>query len=85
MAADAEGGSNTINLPAGNYDLTLSGKDGDLAINGNLTIQGAGAASSTSSTEKRLNRVFEIVGGNVTISGRDSHRRHGPERRWIPQ
>jgi hypothetical protein len=67
MAANTDGGSNTINLPAGTYDLTLSGRDGDLAINGDLTIQGAGA--TTIINGEVLDRVFEIQGGNVTISG----------------
>ena len=74
QAADALGGTNTIILPnlPGNtsttYTLNLSDTVGDLAIKGNLTIQGAGA-SSTIINGAGKGRVFEIDGGTVTISG----------------
>jgi hypothetical protein len=74
MAADAHKGSNIIRLGQGNYKLTIAGIDenasatGDLDIKGNLTIQGAGA-SRTIIDANFIDRVFEILGGKVTISG----------------
>src|SRR5262245_6736759 len=50
QAANALGGSNTINMPAGTYDLS-----GQLNIKNNLTISGAGA-SSTSIDGQSLHR-----------------------------
>ena len=69
QAANASSGpniSNTIDLPAGTY--TLSVVPTELQINGNLTIQGAGAATTIINANS-LDRVFDILGGTVTISG----------------
>ena len=74
MAADAHGGSNTIKVPAGTFMLTIAGADedagatGDLDVKGNVTIQGKGAAS-TIIDGNHLDRVLEVLSGNVTISG----------------
>jgi hypothetical protein len=76
LAANATPGDNTIILPAGDYQLTLAGAGeaagdgttGDLDIQGNLTIQGDGSDTTTIDA-LRLDRVFEVLGGNVTISG----------------
>ena len=51
IAANANGGADTITLPAGTYTLTRVGNDstcqnGDLDINGSLTINGAGPATT---------------------------------------
>jgi trimeric autotransporter adhesin len=54
-AANAAGGANTVNVPAGTYTLTIanmgsanedSNARGDLDINSNLTLVGAGSAST---------------------------------------
>ena len=66
QAANHLGGTNTINVPAGSYPLTLF-TSGDLSINDDLTINGAGSAA-TAISGNVLDRVFEIVGGKVTIS-----------------
>jgi hypothetical protein len=77
MAANAQGGSNTINLPSATdrYKLTIAGgyedagATGDLDITSNLTINGAGA-SSTVIDGNNLDRVFHVLGGaKVNISG----------------
>jgi CSLREA domain-containing protein len=88
MEANATSGADTITLPAGTYTLTLGPADdeegfdgarddiGDLDIlNSDLTINGAGAATTTI-TAAGLDRVIEVndfagagVGLNVTISG----------------
>ncbi len=74
MTVDAHKGSNTIRLRPGTYNLTIAGTNedasatGDLDINGNVTIQGSGA-SRTIINANFLDRVFEILGGNVKISG----------------
>ncbi|MFI5461048.1 MAG: hypothetical protein ACHRXM_37045, partial [Isosphaerales bacterium] len=73
MAADALGGANTIKLPSGTIKLTIAGANedasatGDLDIKGNLTIQGKGLNSSIVDGNS-LDRVFQVLGGNVTIS-----------------
>lgn len=72
--ANALAGADTIILPAGTYTLGIAGADedaaatGDLDITGSLTITGAGAAS-TIIDGGALDRVFEIYGTTVQISG----------------
>ena len=72
MAADAHGGSSTIIVPAGTFKLTIPGADedadatGDLDVKGKITIKGA-SANSTIVNGNGLDRVFEILSGNVTI------------------
>ena len=74
MAANAQGGSNTINLPGGTYKLTIAGanedadRTGDLDITSNLTISGAGA-SGTVIDGNNLDRVIHVLRGATTISG----------------
>ncbi len=45
--ANASGGSTTINLPAGTYNLTLGDLIAGTQANTNITIDGAGASSTT--------------------------------------
>ena len=68
-------GADTIELPAGTYNLAISGADGadpaatgDLDITQDLTITGAGQASTTIDG-KGLDRVFDIAGATAEISG----------------
>jgi hypothetical protein len=74
MAADARGGSSKIVVPAGRFTLTIApiGTDdassGDLNITGNLSITGKGEGR-TIIDGNNLDRVFQIVGGKVSISG----------------
>lgn len=77
VASDAAGGANTINLPAGNYKLTIASTGtndpttGDLDINnGNqLTITGAGAGN-TVIDGNHIDRVFAVQSGtSLSISG----------------
>ncbi len=63
MAADAHGGKNTIVLPSGTFTLTIAS---DLDITRNLTINGKGA--STIVDGNNLDRVFDVLAGNVSIS-----------------
>ena len=77
IAGDA--GADTITLPAGTYTLSIGGTGedlaatGDLDINTDLTINGAGAATTTINGGA-LDRVFHVAGGatveinNVTIT-----------------
>ena len=70
MAADAQGGTNKIIVPAGTYTLTPrqqlnNGTAGELDINANVTIQGRGAGQT-------------IIDGNNLGSG---HR--GPRRQRV--
>lgn len=75
--ANALPGNDTITLPAGTYTLTIAGAgeydaaSGDLNINGNLTIIGAGAATTIIDGNGGVtgDRVFEVRLGNVTITG----------------
>jgi len=72
-ACPAGCGADTINLPAGTYNLTIAGAGedaaltGDLDITQNLTINGAGAAT-TVIDGGGLDRVFHALSGNVTFS-----------------
>jgi predicted outer membrane repeat protein/VCBS repeat-containing protein len=84
MEANALAGADTIILPAATYLLALAGPEenagrtGDLDITGDLTVVGAGAASTT--IDGNLNdRVFDVRGAvgstrfvslqNLTITG----------------
>ena len=73
QAADARGGSNTIVLPAGIFTLTIAGtgedaaSTGDLDITGNLTIKGKNS-SNTLVDGNNLDRVFQVLGGKVSIT-----------------
>ena len=63
-AADHLGGSNTISLPAGAYDLSL----GQLDIKNNLTLTGMGANNTTINAQF-TSRIFQIFSGfTVAIS-----------------
>ena len=64
QAANHLGGSNTISLPAGTYDLSL----GQLNIKNNLTLTGMGA-SSTMINAHANSRIFQVLSGfTVAIS-----------------
>ncbi|MBI5304853.1 MAG: hypothetical protein HY868_22145 [Chloroflexi bacterium] len=73
MQANALGGTNTINLPAGMFVLTIAGNGldnvGDLDISSNLTIMGSGVVN-TVIDGNQTNRVFRISSNyRVAISG----------------
>jgi CSLREA domain-containing protein len=75
IAANSLAGADTITVPAGTYLLTIAGSDGedasangDLDITSDLTISGAGAAT-TIVDGNGTNRVFEIFVGPVSFSG----------------
>lgn len=72
----AGNGDDTILLPAGTYVLTIMGIEndaasGDLDIRSNLTITGAGAATTIIDGNSGVtgDRVFHLLSGDVTISG----------------
>lgn len=73
----AGGGADTIDLPAGTYTLGIAGKDeesnatGDLDITANLTINGAGLATTTvEGAGSNFDRVFDVASGVTSeISG----------------
>ncbi|MFP6621258.1 MAG: Ig-like domain-containing protein, partial [Pirellulaceae bacterium] len=80
--ANALGGSHTINLPAGNYQIARAGRGdntncvGDLDIRSEITILGAGAGKTTIDGNG-LDRVFHLVPDtgatlnlkNLTVTG----------------
>ncbi len=73
LDANANGGPDTVTLPAGTFTLTRAGSDdngqlGDLDITGDLTLTGAGAASTTV-TISVSDRLFHVLSATVTISG----------------
>jgi uncharacterized repeat protein (TIGR01451 family) len=74
MEANANGQADTIDLPAGDYDLTIAGEDnnaraGDLDITTGITINGAGRDSTTVNGEA-VDRSFEVRdGATAEISG----------------
>lgn len=66
--ANALPGPNAINLPAGTYNLTIPGTNeeaaatGDLDVTGDLTLTGAGAATTIIDGD-RLDRILDILPG----------------------
>ena len=74
--ANALAGADVITVPAGTYDLTLTGPNedsaatGDLDIQESVTINGAGA-TSTIIDGQHSDRIFDIfdTAGNVAIQG----------------
>src|SRR5262245_50404510 len=75
LAANASVGvADTINLPAATYFLTLTGANedagasGDLDVGGDLTIQGAGAAT-TRVDGNQADRVFDLRSGSLSLIG----------------
>lgn len=63
-------GSDTINVPAGNYTLSIPGEDEDDAATGDLDITDAttinGAATRTTTVDgSDLDRVFDVSGGTT--------------------
>jgi parallel beta-helix repeat protein len=75
MEANAHTGSDTIVLGAGTYKLTLAGINedaatmGDLDVTDDLTIQGAGAGTTTIDAAQ-LDRVLQVLPGvKLTLSG----------------
>lgn len=83
IAANANGVADTITLPAGTYTLTLTGTPeegaltGDLDITDDLTINGAGQATTIidggggplDDSGVATDRVFEVQQGTVAING----------------
>ena len=73
MAADSHGGSSTILVPAGTLALTIPGANedarttGDLDLKGKITIKGANT-TGTVIDGNNLDRVFQVLGGKVSIS-----------------
>ena len=72
MEANDLAGADTITLPIGTYTLTIAGIEdlgvaGDLDITGDLTINGAGQAT-TIIDGGALDRVFQVHGVTVEIS-----------------
>ena len=75
MEANASGGSDTISVPAGTYNLAIGGANedaaltGDLDVTSNTTIAGDGSAW-TIVDGGALDRVFDVAAGaTVSISG----------------
>src|SRR5262245_20927778 len=72
MEANALAGADTINLPAGTYRLTRTGAEenggltGDLDITGNLTVVGAGAATTVVDAASVSDRIFDVAQGGAT-------------------
>ena len=64
IAANACAGTQTINVPAGGYQLTLTGAEedaaatGDLDITGDLILQGSGAPSIDGMAADRIFEIF---------------------------
>jgi hypothetical protein len=89
LEANAAGGSSTVTIPAGRYRLTIpptieagtaadmDAGNGDLDLNGDLTLRGAGAARTTIDGGG-IDRVFETGSqasvhlSDMTITGGDS-------------
>ncbi|KPL91942.1 CSLREA domain-containing protein [Herpetosiphon geysericola] len=70
-ACPAGSASDTIQLAAGSYQLSLIGSDGpqtgDLDLNGSIQITGVTSATSIIDAN-RIDRAMEITGGNVRLS-----------------
>lgn len=74
IAANTMVGTDTIEIPAGTYVLSLGGRNenaaasGDLDIAGDMTISGS-ATGATTIDANGLDRVFHIRSGQVALSG----------------
>ena len=74
IATNNDLGADEILLPAGQYTLSLLGTDEDyganrdLDIRDDLTITGTGALSTIIDGD-RIDRVFDLISGTVSISG----------------
>jgi hypothetical protein len=70
--ANANPGADVITVPAGTYTLTIAGSNednnatGDLDINGDTTIVGAGSATTIIDADG-LDRVFHVRSGSSTL------------------
>lgn len=77
LIANGAPGADTINIPAGTYNLTRTGGGspadlGDLDITDQVTLSGAGSATTTinaSTLVTTTDRAFEIIAANATFSG----------------
>jgi predicted outer membrane repeat protein len=73
MHLNALPGPDAIELPEGLFKLTIQGHDedggatGDLDVNGDLTITGAGRGLSIVDGKKAKDRVFDVVAGSEVI------------------
>src|SRR5262249_7694298 len=73
--ANSTQAADTIVLPAGPCPLAVHGRDedvagtGDLDLTGHLTISGAGASTTVIDATGLSDRVFHVLGGNVSITG----------------
>ncbi|MFD3163764.1 choice-of-anchor Q domain-containing protein [Herpetosiphon sp. NSE202] len=69
-ACPAGSASDTIQLAAGSYQLSLTGAEspqtGDLDLNGTIQITGVTSATSIINAN-RIDRVLDIAGGNVSL------------------
>jgi uncharacterized repeat protein (TIGR01451 family) len=67
VAADSDGGDDTILIPAGAYQLTGAG-GGPLAITASMTLTGAGpGAASTTILAAPSSQIFKVSAGDVTL------------------
>ncbi len=74
--ANAVAGADTISVPAGTYNLTIAGSNeensatGDLDINSDVTISGAGMGSTIiANNTSPKDRVLDVRSGSLTITG----------------
>jgi hypothetical protein len=75
IASNSAGGSNTINVPAGTYTLSIgptppdNATTGDLNISADVTISGAGSGTAGTTIVGNGDRIFDITATNATLSG----------------
>lgn len=73
--ANSHPGPDLITLPAGTYTLALAGRGDDANLTGDLDvlddvlIVGSAGAGSTTIDGAGLDRVFDVVGGSLTVQG----------------
>ncbi|HEX9823395.1 MAG TPA: choice-of-anchor Q domain-containing protein, partial [Actinomycetota bacterium] len=76
-AANAAAGADTVTLPSGTYLLTIDGTDedagmaGDLDVTDDLTVTGAGAATTivdASGLDEPVDRVFDLLNLDTTLT-----------------
>ncbi|NNF68554.1 MAG: right-handed parallel beta-helix repeat-containing protein, partial [Acidimicrobiia bacterium] len=87
--ANALAGADTITLPAGIYTLSLgangedAAEEGDLDVSSDITINGAGAATTViqagTTNLDGIDRVFEVLGGGGVLDVSDVTLRYGQE------
>jgi CSLREA domain-containing protein len=73
IAANNNGGTDTVQVPAGVYTLTIAGSDdqgllGDLDVRGQTTIESTGGVAIISADASFDDRIFDVITTSTTVT-----------------